>query len=397
MSLSTSNSKAVYLRIVLAIGIGMGASLGLVRVITYANDATSDNFLGRVQTARANLPRITAENDDLVMFYGSSMVRAGFSPRQFDSQLKDRGISVKSFNFGFGGLNPYFQDFLARRIGDAFEADNRRLKLALIEFNPFQTTTTRWAGARAIEDSFITLLATDEELFQIALDDPTRGIRLFNIRYLRDSVSAEAITSFFGRSFQEPRPRSTLPVDEEIRKKRRELGEELDKRFRQDYPDYKGEAWSYSWQGGGTIPEERSAETLEIFNQFYATSLADYRMDADRLNRINRADIIDLHFEEKLVASFVRLVKEFQKFSDQVEVLLLPKNTDWIKNPPEALARQQAVVDRIRRETGVVVRDLQEMESVPPEMFSDTTHLNRYRGAVAFTQYLVDQYEDYLK
>lgn len=397
MSLFTSSSRKTYFKITMTILVGMSLSMALIRLFTFSMDVSGETFLGRVLEARAALPQITREPEALVMFYGSSMVQAGFAPRQFDAAMRDRGIAIKSFNFGFGGLNPLFQDYLSRRIKEAFQKEDRRLKLALIEFNPFQATVTRRNRARASEDSYFTLLATNRELFNLSLTDPERGIRLFNIRYLRDSISAEMITSYFGNPFREPPRDSTLVGDEAIAQKRRELGEELNKRFEQDYPDFVPSRWSYEWQGGGTIPEERSAETLAIFDEYYQTLQTPYRMDNDRLHRIRTADIIDLHFEEELVVSFIEIVNQFQQFADRVEVILLPKNTQWIQCPPAAMGRMRAVVDRIARETGVTVRNLQEMEEVTTAMFRDTTHLNSYTGTVAFTSFLVQLYADLLR
>ncbi len=409
MSSSTSNSeyavsaengpaeRFIYLKILLAIMLGMGLSLGIVRVFTHLNDASAETFLGRVLEAQAALPRIVSEDDELMMFFGSSMVEAGFSARQFDRELAEQGVAIKSFNFGFGGLNPMFQDYLSRRIADEFEREQRTLKLTLIEFNPFQTTVARRNGAREIEDSFVALLASPRELLEITRDDPTTGILMGTIRYLRDGVSAEMITSFFGRAFQAQRPRTQLPEDPAIVERRDELGEQLSQKFAEEYPDFDGAEWSYQWQGAGTIPEERSAETREIFTQFYKTLRTDHELDDDRLSRIHSADIIDLNFDETLVAAFIQVVRNFQRISEHVEVVLLPKNTDWIKNPPDAIARQQQVLERIAAETGVSIRNFQTIDAVNPEMFSDTTHLARYSGDVAFTDFLVEQYRPLLR
>ena len=88
--------------------------------------------------------------------------------------------------------------------------------------------------------------------------------------------------------------------------------------------------------------------------------------------------------------AFIRVVKNFQQFSDKVEVVLLPKNTKWIKNTPEAMQRQAEIIKRIQQETGVNIRNYQDRPEVTPEMFSDTTHLARYSGDIAFTQMLVE-------
>ena len=76
---------------------------------------------------------------------------------------------------------------------------------------------------------------------------------------------------------------------------------------------------------------------------------------------------------------------------------MLPKNTDWIKNPPEAVARQAAVVKQIEAATGVTVRDHQQIDAVSNDMFGDTTHLNRYQGAVAYTEFLAQEYAPLLR
>ena len=179
-----SEDKQVYIKIILAIALTMMAAMGLVRVLLDSNGANKQGILGRVLQAQAALPQIIAEPNDLVMFYGSSMTRAGFSPRKFDRDLKAMGKDITSFNFGFGGLNPYYQELLSRRIAEQFIEKDRKLKLAFIEFNPFQTTSTRWNRAQFTVDSFITMLANDSELWQILRDDLSRGIHLFTIKYM---------------------------------------------------------------------------------------------------------------------------------------------------------------------------------------------------------------------
>ena len=389
-------SRGYYGKVLLAAVLAMAGAMGLVRLFAMANNASSASFLGRVLEARAALPRILEEPEPLVFFYGSSMVEAGFSPRQFDRELQQQGARLKTFNFGFGGLNPLFQEILARRIQESFEARDRRLELAMIEFNPFQTTITRRQGALAAEDSFVTLLSSEEELWQIFLEDPERGLLLYNIRYLRDGISAEIATNFLSQPFQAPRMRSTLEQNEEDAKRMRELGKQLNEAFKREYPNYEDAEWGYDWQGGGTIPEERSAETLAIFERYYEAQRTDYRLDNDRLNRIQTADILEMHFDEDLVVAFIQLVKHFQTFSDKVEVMMLPRNEAWITYTPEGRRRLDAVLARIERETGLKVHDFQQIEGIDPTKFSDTTHLNRYQGAVAFTQFLVDRYRDYL-
>lgn len=403
-SSSTSSSdtavstRRIFLKILLAILLGMAIALVFIRLFAMANGAGSQSLLGRVLQAEAAIPQIAAEENDLVLFFGSSMVQAGFSPREFDADLAAMGIETTSFNFGFGGLNPMFQDYLSRRIVEGFEKQNRRLKLVMVEFNPFQATTTRRAGAVALEESYIAMLASPGELLDITFEDPERGLRMLQIRYLRDGISAEMITTFFwSLPFQAPTPPSELEEEEGVAEKLDEVLVKLNEQFDKEYPDYDGSDWYYPWRGGGTIKAERSAETLALSEQYYVLTQTAYRMKIDRLSRIETADIEELKFDPELVDAFIATVKNLQEIADHVEVVLLPKNTKWIKNPPDALARQEAVLKRIHQETGARIRNFQETEAVKNEMFGDTTHLNRYQGAAAFTRHLAEEYADLLR
>ncbi|MEL6367355.1 MAG: hypothetical protein AAFR91_10880 [Pseudomonadota bacterium] len=201
-----------------------------------------------------------------------------------------------------------------------------------------------------------------------------------------------------GGPFQAPRDDTGVDFepDEAAEERIGEIVEVLTPRLEEDDPDYDGTDWYYPWQGGGTIKSERSRETVELINEYYNLAASDYNLAVDRLDRIQSADIEELHFDPELVDAFIRIVENFQAISDHVAVVMLPKNTDWIKNPPEALARQAAVVREIESSTGVAVRDFQTIEPVTNAMFSDTTHLNRYQGAVAFTAFLADQYTELL-
>lgn len=387
-------SQKLYAKVIITIGLCMLAAVVIIQLIITSMGAKTQGVLGRVTESRAALSQVVEEPNQLALFYGSSMTRAGFSPRQFDAQLAKIDKNVTSFNYGFGGLNPYFQDFLSRRIVEEFEKSDRRLKLTMIEFNPFQATKTRWNRAEPVLDSFLTLLASDRELLEIALQNFTRGVRLFNIKYLRDNISAEIITTVFGQDMF-PRQRSGgFEDDEETIAERRRLGQLLSVQFDKEYPNYIDTEWSYEWRGGGTIPEERSAETLAIFEEYYNVSQTDAAMKNDRLGRIRSADIEELNFEPLMIEHFINIIKNFQRVSDNVEVIVLPKNSKWIKTSPEANRRLADVLLHIEQATGVKIQDHQSIPEITPEMYSDTTHLSRYRGGVVYTDYLVKLYAD---
>ena len=98
---------------------GVLAAMGMVRGFTMAMGADAQELLGRVLEGQNGLKRLLIEDDrDLVMVFGSSMVDAGFGPREFDQFIAEQGGEVSSWNYGFGGLNPMFQEILARRFAD---------------------------------------------------------------------------------------------------------------------------------------------------------------------------------------------------------------------------------------------------------------------------------------
>ena len=387
-------SRKTYFKALICIGLCMATAMTSINLLMSANEVNKQGIMGRVNEAQAALPKITAEPKDLVMFFGSSMTGAGFSPRQFDRALAKQGKEVTSFNFGFGGLNPYFQDLLSRRITEQFIESDRRLKLAIIEFNPFQATKTRWNRALPNADAFVTMLASNKELIDIAKNDITRGARLFNIKYVRNNVSAEMVTSFYADTLFPPQRPQEFKDDEHTISERKRLEKLLSEQFKKDYPDYVNARWSYPWQGGGTIPEERSAETLELFNQYYDVLLTDARMKNFRLGRIRSADIEELNFEPLLIEHFIKLVRNFQTISDNVEVVMLPKNSKWIHNSPAAKKRLAKAINQIEKATGVTIQDHQDIAEITPDMFSDATHLSSYRGGVAYTKLLIQEFSE---
>ena len=388
--------RKIFLRILFTVLVGMGIAMGLVRGFTEAMGANSQELLGRVLEGREGLTRLLDEDpNDLVMVFGSSMVDAGFGPREFDQVIAEKGGNVSAWNYGFGGLNPMFQEILARRIADEFKANDRRIKLLLIEFNPFQTTKTRRNRAVAIEEPYLSLLASPREIWDRILEDPASGIRIAQIRYLRDGISAEAITTYFlAEPFTEDGPGEEPDIEEpeEIDARIDEIGEAYFPKFEEEFPDFVECDWCYDWKGGNALREERSEELGKLLAEYYTLIQHEYYMTRDRLNRINTSDIIELDFDEDLVVAFINMVNALKPVAENIEVILLPKNPDWIVNPPDALERQKQVIERIERETGVVVRDFQQIEAVSNDMFSDTTHLNALDGRYAFTRFLAGEY-----
>lgn len=392
MSSSTSNSRKAYLKIVLSLGAAMLVTVICFHVFLHAMGA--NRLMGRVVEAREALPEIVKRDETQMMFFGSSMVDLGFAPREFDKYVKQMGKDVSAYNFGFGGLNPYFQDYLARRIKEEYQKEDKKLKLAVIEFNPFQTTQTRWNRAQSAIDAYLTMLASDKELWELAVEDPKRGLLLFNIKYMRAGISAEMVTTFMGRDIFPAKRQTRLQDSQEVQDKRNEINKQRRELFDKDFPDYHDKRWYLPWQGGGTIASERTPEAVELTKQMIALQHTDARMTNYVNGRIHSADILELNMEPQLVASFIRIVENFKQFADKVEIVMLPRNTDWINYTPEARARLDKAIAQIEQATGLKVVDHQDIPQVTPDMFWDATHLARYMGDVAYTQFIAEQYFD---
>ncbi len=389
-----TSQRRIYGRILIAILVGMLIALMVIRMFAHAIGGRPENIMGRVIQARQHLPQVAADavTKDTLMFFGSSMTQAAFSPREFEQMLAEKDVQITAYNWGFGGLNPLFQDYLARRVRDEFRANDAQLAFALIEFNPFQTTKTRRDRARPTDDSFINMLASDAEIFDMLKSDLRRGIRLFQIRYLRNNISAEMATFFFGGFLQQGAPQPDGEEDQAVADRLGELGGQLGEIFNEEYPEFDGCNWCLDWQGGGTIKAERAPETLELFDEYYALQQHEFYKERALLRRIHTADIVDLNFDEELLVHFIELVKVFQSFTDDLQIVMLPRNSDWVQYPPAAQQRLADAVSRIERETGLTIDNHQQIAPVTNTMYTDVTHLNRYQGAVAYTQYLADEY-----
>ena len=387
-------SHKIYGKAITSIGLCMFVALAAFHLFVELSGASKQGTIGRVSQARSALALITKEPEELVFFFGSSMTRAGFSPRDFDRLLLLRDKQTKSFNFGFGGLNPYFQDLLSRRIVDEFVDKDRKLKLAMIEFNPFQTTSTRWRRAKPVVDSYTAMLSSNSELMNISLQDPSRGVRLLSTKYLRRNISAELVTTVFTQELFPSRPYTQLQEDDAVKKEQRRLQGLLEKQFDKEFPDYQNQQWSYAWRGAGPIKQERSEKTLDLLKQYYTVRHTDVLMQNDRLARIHSADIEELNFEPLLIEHFINIIKNFQKVSDNVEVLLLPKNSKWIKNTIGGEERLAEVIQEIELATGVKIKNHQNLPEITSDMYRDTTHLSRYHGDVAYTNYLIKEFAE---
>ena len=352
------------------------------------------NVHGRVVGQLEALPGIVASNRSRrkVFVFGSSMAQAGFEPEVFDREMAANGVDSISYNYGIGNLDPTFQELITRRIKERFIEGDGRLALALVEFTPFQATIARGRFSRVTADQSIAILSTNAELWDITRRDPTRGIRLFNIRYLRDGVSAELITSIPALL------RSTVAINATSEDYRAAVARtnELEARFDElrasSEPIQGSDRWKVSLRGGRLDKSGYSSEALDAADAWVTSRRHPALMKADLQRRIDSADILELHFDSRQIDRFVDLVRNFLPIADHIEVILMPRNSDWVHYTPEVQSWLSAVLRHISEQTGVHVRDFQTDPRITPEHYIDTTHLSFSRGIDTFSRVLADEY-----
>ena len=352
------------------------------------------NFNGRMVAQLQHLPQLVAasRDKDAIMVFGSSMVQAGFEPEVFDRAMQGYGVDTISYNYGVGNLNPRYQALMTRRVREAFQAGDQKLSLALIEFNPFQTTKVRDTVLTFTADQNDALLASLTELWQLTLRDPTRGIRLFNIRFLRDGMSAELFTSLPGLLMSQSGSNSSKAEYGEARDRSEEIFDRFNEQRDSSGRIQGGDRWSASLRGGRIDKSTLSEQALKTLSEYVVSRRNPLFMEDDLQRRIDTSDILDLDFEEELILAFIEMVENFKPIADVVEVIVLPRNTDWVTYSPEVQRRLSALLRRIEWETEVVVRDFQTHPRITPEHYIDTTHLSFAEGIDVYTELLAETY-----
>ncbi len=392
---SSSSAMSVSFKTLWAGVLLFGLVLGAYNLAVYGLKSAGADLNGRVSAQINYLPTLIDEIDgkDAVMVFGSSMVQAGFEPLLFDGIMAEKGLSTISYNYGIGNLNPYFQDYLSRRIKDQFQQGRQKLKLAIIEFNPFQTTTVRKNAIPFTDEQNLALLMSNKELFQVLLENPTKGIRLLNIRYLRQGYSAELFSSLPLLIASEMQP--TAPRTEEYREAQKK-SQQANQAFRELVRGQQGDGgfppWDPSTRGGRMDKSQFTQEILDSLRDWMASRRYVGFLQDDLDRRIRGADIEQLNFDEELIESFIAIVKDFQEISEEVVVVLLPRNTDWVKYTPEVQAKLNQVNQRIQTSTGADVKNYQVIDPIGPEHFNDTTHLSWYDGNDIFTEFLAEEF-----
>jgi hypothetical protein len=234
-------------------------------------------------------------NSTKMLIFGSFMVQAGFEPYQFESHLAEETIDVASINYGVGNLDQESHQYIARQVRRDMNASGQKLDLTLLEFNPLQTTIARGRLGDITRVQNEAILLTSQELWEITLQVPNRGIRLLNIRHLRNGLPAELLSSAFTvdgagvTGSDEARGLASARRNEFCEAFEAAIPKEVDI-FRADY--------SKELRGGALDKRLLSPEALSALEDFAGSYRDPVFLQADLSRRIAQSDILELGFDE---------------------------------------------------------------------------------------------------
>lgn len=405
MTLSTSSSSRHALLIILIALCVLGTSVLAVNAFTRMVEKNAGDVFGiqRIRSVVDSMDYIARQPGKTVLVFGSSLVNEGFSPRYFDRQAEALvNADVNSFNLGMGNMKPGYQLLLARRLREAHQRSGQQAEVSVIELTPFLLTRKRNAFRPFMTEQVTAVAMSDEELLDLVLDDPERFARLACIRYLRDGISAEAITG--GLRYVLGAAQAQAPMLEKLSadqldhlKELRRLQGELRQHIVRDQPlTHKSIVWNPATQGGLIDMMDLSADGQDAVRRLTQKMQHPSTLQRDAEGRVDCCDIVDLEFDPDMVEEFIAIVEEFKQFSRHVEVVLLPSNHSLIAPSADALARQQKVLDTIAERTGVPQTDFQTHPAFTPDMFYDATHLSMDKGKILFSEMLATSLRDTL-
>ncbi len=401
-----SNSKKPALLMAFIALLLLGPAVILVNAFTSSIEANAGDLFGiqRIRSVAGSIDLIANTPGNTVLVFGSSLVNEGFSPRQFDQRaelLLQQDIT--SFNIGMGNMKPSYQLLLAKRLREAHLRAGKRARLAVIELTPFLLTKRRNAFRPFMTEQIAAVFMSNEELWDIAWHDPGYFARLLCIRYLRNGISAEAITGGLRVLFnaaQTQAPKINAFGAEELAHMQtlQHLQKQLRNFIAKEHPlTGKSHVWNPATQGGPIDMTDLSPAAQEVVTKLTASMRATPMLARDLQERIDCCDILGLEFDESMIEEFIAIVEELKAVSDHVEIVLFPVPPSLAHPEAEALDRQHAVVQRIIERTGAHVRNYQFDPAFDDSLFYDATHLSMDKGRIIFSHRLAEDLVETLR
>jgi hypothetical protein len=362
------------------------AALGITRLVVLHELAVPGNPFndGRRRSAAHNMDEVLAEHADsnVVVVVGSSSIQRGFSPDAFDERLESHwNQPVSSFNYGFPALSSENQNYLCQSL----VASGTKISVAVIEVN-FNVLSARTAQLAAEEPAREEVVLRTRSLFQPpgsmlrqTFTDPELGMRLLSYRYLYDGLTPAALSRRIGKRYfgrpdwwpWGPEEQPPMPFDAVVE-------------------EAYGELWVRELRGG--VPYDlllSTPSTRGAMEFFKANIRPDF--EADRAYMVHEYDAIEYNaFDEGRVSALVRTLKMMRKHADITLGVVSPEDREVMKREPAALARMQALLQRLRQESGVPIVDFGGHTGFTYDDFADANHLGPI-GVPKYSQLLADE------
>lgn len=331
----------------------------------------------RLVLATRRLPDIA--RDGTAVVFGTSPMQWGFSPAIFDRTMARSGTPTLTYNLGNFGIGPDLMSIMARRLGAALRAENRRLRLAVLEFTPWNATAARR------NDFFINAMAAAQRarlvdaagLLDLARHDLDQASEVLALEAWGD-IPPEAAVIIYNRVVLQPI--THLGTD-----RRSRLIRDAGKRAR---VNSQGEAWNLRRRGEVVL---RDPAKPADYDAWLALHQQPEFMVEDLAWRVNSADIHGLHFDDGFIDEYIALARILKTYADTVVVVVAPCHPDARPEDAHARARLDAVLARIAGEADVPVVDLYESPAFLRHDFMDNTHVSDSTGKEKLSRMLAER------
>ncbi|MFT6859273.1 MAG: hypothetical protein ACI9NA_000721 [Gammaproteobacteria bacterium] len=390
--------RKIALKTVLFGGSALLAGMLVVNIgVSKIREAFPNPFsLQRIETSAAALDSALAlpadSSDSIVYVFGSSLIEFGFSPEIFDERLKSKGVNATSFNFGYGNADPSIHERFARRFEQEYEDAPGTVDLVIYEFSPFQATTTRAAQTGQLNHAANAILGDWRDFLEVAKSDHEEAIALFNTRYIRNGVPAEAVTNLLATPIRDMQRIQSEENASDV-EPMGTMGWDLYNMLMAEWPQAHPPGGWYVENRGG-LPPSASPEALDLADKVMAKMQHPTRMEASRQQRLACCDMEDLNIDPELLQNFIAAIKHAQKVAKRVDLLLMPRNQDIIHLSAQGKANLKEAVATIQRETGVRLVDLSVEPYFSVTDYFDADHLTLFKGRRKLSELLADVYAE---
>ena len=331
----------------------------------------------RLLVATRKLPDIA--RDGTAVVFGTSPMQWGFSPAIFDRTLAQGAVTMRTYNLGNFGIGPDLMSIMARRLGGELEGQNRRLRLAVLEFTPWNATAARR------NDFFINAMASAQRarlvnapaLLGIARHSLDQASEVLTLKAWGD-LPPEAAVIIYNRMVLQPI--TNLGTD-----RRSRLIRDAGKRAR---VNSQGEAWNFRRRGEVVLRDPAKPQDYDAWLELHQQPAF---MVEDLAWRVNSADIHGLHFDDDFIDDYIELARILETYADLVVVVVAPCHPDARPEDAAARARLAAVLKRIETEAHVPVVDLYESPAFVRYDFMDNTHVNDSTGKEKLSRILAER------